>query len=254
MTRGQDRSELLDRERQPLDRVAGARPLQRVDEHPPPHPRERPQHVQHRQIQSSDAWWASPPTRPMNSSSRLLPTPAPERSSSMRPCATSRPLRDDPDVRGQPLHDLEDVRGQKDRPAAGDERQQQLLDLAGGDRVDALERFVEEQQSRTRQQRGGKRELLPHAVRVVGHQRPAGGRELHHAEQVRGAALRGRHVHGVDLRDEVERFFAGQPIEQCEILGHDADPSLDRDRIRSADPYRGCAWCRWSVAAVRSGT
>ena len=89
------------------------------------------------------------------------------RTSSMAPCATSRPVGDHADMRRQPLDDLEDVRGEEHRAAARDERMEQLLDLPRGDRVDPFERLIEEEQPRRRQQRRGERQLLPHAVREI---------------------------------------------------------------------------------------
>ena len=55
-------------------------------------------------------------------------------------------------------------------------------------------------------------------------------------------------------RDEAQRLGRGQPIEEREILGHDADAALDLDRVgdrvdaEDADGRR-----RWG-AAGRSGT
>ena len=67
-----DRPELIDGQREPFERVAGARALQRVDEHAPAHPRERAQKMRSmRYSQSRSRERArSPPTRSMNSSSR----------------------------------------------------------------------------------------------------------------------------------------------------------------------------------------
>ena len=82
-------------------------------------------------------------------------------------------MRDDADMGGQPLDDFEDVRGQEDGAAARDERQQQVLHLARRHGVDAFEGFVEEEELRRGQERRGERELLPHAMREVGHERVA---------------------------------------------------------------------------------
>ena len=56
--------------------------------------------------------------------------------------------------------------------------------------------------------------------------------EVHQRQQVRGArVVKVSRRHAVDLRDEAQRFRGGQPVEQREILGHDADAPLDLDRI-----------------------
>ena len=46
----------------------------------------------------------------------------------------------------------------------------------------------------------------------------------------------------------------GQPIEQRQILGHDADAALDRDRIRERIDAEDAHRARRSGAAGRSGT
>ena len=79
-------------------------------------------------------------------------------------------LVDHTQVVAQPLHDLQDVRGQEHGAAAAHELGQEVLDLARRDGIDALERLVEEEQPRCRQQRHGQCQLLAHAVGVVGHQ------------------------------------------------------------------------------------
>ena len=81
------------------------------------------------------------------------------------------------------------------------------------------------------QQGGGERQLLAHPVREVGDQRATGGLQIHHDEQVAGAAPRGVAIEGVDLCDERQGFFRRQAIEEREILGYDADLALDRHRI-----------------------
>ena len=120
---------------------------------------------------------------------------------------------------------------------------QQILDLARGDRVDAFERLVEEQQPRRRQQRRRQRQLLAHAVR-----------------DSRSTSVLAGVLRSISCRRSAERLVAvgvsmpctsatnvsvssrGQPIEQREILGHDADAPLDGDRIgqriEAEDPHR----------------
>ena len=130
----------------------------------------------------------------MNSSSRRLgAVGAPARSSSIGPCATSRPLAMTPmwvDSRST-ISRMCEVR--KIVPPRRDERLQQILDLARGHRVDAFERLVEKEQPRRRQQRRRERQLLAHAVREVGDERrrrrPSRSISV---EQIAGAVARGR--------------------------------------------------------------
>ena len=69
----------------------------------------------------------------------------------------------------------------------------------------------------------------------------AGVVEIHQREQVVGRALaRVGAVEAVHLRPTKSSVSARrQAIEERQILGHDADPPLDRDRIGRADPGRG---------------
>src|SRR5439155_19064074 len=92
------------------------------------------------------------------------------------------PLVDDGDVAAEALDDLQDVGGEEDRGAARDHALEHRLERAGGDRVHSLERLVEEENARAVDDGGGERELLLHAVGVVGDERfrPVG--ELHEIE------------------------------------------------------------------------
>ena len=57
------------------------------------------------------------------------------------------------------------------------------------------------------------------------------GGQVHQRQQVGRARLERLGRHAVHLRDEAQRFRGGQPIEEREILGHDADAPLDLDGI-----------------------
>src|SRR5262249_18544131 len=139
---------------------------------------------------------------------------------------------DDADVRREPLDDLENVRREEHRAAAADERMQQLLDLARRDRVDALERLVDEEQGRRREERRRRPQVLLHPVREVGNERGRRPHEIHQRQQVGRARLERLGGHAVHLSDEAERFGGGEPVEQREILRHDAHPPLDLHRRR----------------------
>ena len=139
-------------------------------------------------------------------------------------------------------------------PPRADERVQQLLDLPRGDRVDPFERLVEKEQPRRRQQRRGERQLLPHAVREVGDERRRRAGEVHQREQVGRARLERLVGHAVHLADEAERFGGGQPIEEREILGHDADAPLDLDRIGQRVDAEDAHLAGGRAEQARSGT
>src|SRR5215204_5495245 len=133
-------------------------------------------------------------------------------------------------------------------PFAADELDEELLERAlaqrtGADLVDAplrdeapvgdpFERLVQEEQPRRGQQRRRQRELLAHAVRVVGNQGRGGGGQVHQRQQIGGPRLEGFRRHAVHLRDEAQGLRRGQPIEQGEIFRHHADAALDLDRLR----------------------
>ena len=205
-------------------------------------------------IQSSVCGAArSPPTRWMKISSSVPWPPAPACRSASEPCATRRPC-DHADVVAEPLDDLEDVRGEEDRAAPVHERREQVLDLAGGDGVDALEGLVEEEQARRRQERHGERHLLAHAVRVVGDERVLRAREIHEREQLPGAALDGGRREAVHLAHEAQRLAPRSGGRRARGPRARRPPAASPRPGRRADRSRGCACGRRSGAAGPSGT
>ena len=94
-----------------------------------------------------------------------------------------------------------------------------------------FERLVEEEQSRRGKEGGGERQLLAHAVRVVGDEHAGGGVELHQLEQLAAALREGRRRDAVDAGDEGEVLHAGEAVEEREVLGHDADAPLHLHRL-----------------------
>ena len=70
----------------------------------------------------------------------------------------------DRDPVAEPLGLLEAVRGEEDRHAAAAELVDQLVDVAGGDRVQAGGRLVEEQHLRVAEQRPGQGDPLAQAL------------------------------------------------------------------------------------------
>jgi hypothetical protein len=68
------------------------------------------------------------------------------------------------------LDQLHDVAGEQHRRARGGESRQQPANHVSGDRVDALERLVQEQHGRVVDQGAAERALLAHPGGVVGDQ------------------------------------------------------------------------------------
>ena len=119
----------------------------------------------------------------------------------------------DGDVAAQALHDFEHVRGQKNRGAAGDHALQHGFQRAGGDGVHAFEGLVEEQNLRGVYHGGGERQLLLHAVGIVGDQFLRLIGELHEVEQLGGALGGGIAVEAVHASGEAEELSAGEATE-----------------------------------------
>jgi hypothetical protein len=140
--------------------------------------------------------------------------------------------RDDPGVGAQPLDDIEHVRGQEHRRVArAHEPAQELAQAAGRHGVHALEGLVQEQQARPMDERTGQRQLLAHAVRVTRHQLARVLGKLHRRQQLAPAVGGVRARQAVHAADEAQVLLAGQPFEQVQTVGNDADAAFDRDRI-----------------------
>ena len=133
---------------------------------------------------------------------RLRRRPSTRRSTSMNASSRRRPLRsrvgrpggdelsvvDDADVVAQALDEIHHVAGQHDRATARAEAVEHRPHRARRDRVDALERLVEQQQARPVQHRRRERGLLAHAVAVAGDLAVGVVGELERLEQLVGCA------------------------------------------------------------------
>jgi len=72
--------------------------------------------------------------------------------------------RDDADAVGHAFGDFENVGGHDYGAAGADPLLQQSLDVTGGERIEAGERLVQDDQARVMHQRAGQRHLLAHAL------------------------------------------------------------------------------------------
>ena len=98
-------------------------------------------------------------------------------------------------------------------------------------RVDRLEGLVQEQHPGGVEQGGGQSDLLAHPVAVVGHQRPGRLGQAEHVEQLPGTLGHGGRGHAAQQAVVGEQFVAGEPVEQAQVLGEDADALLGRERV-----------------------
>ena len=131
-----------------------------------------------------------------------------------------------------------------------DELSQQFADLAGRDRVDAFEGFVEEQHARLVDERAGERELLAHAVRVTADRLRSRRREIHRGKQFASTFTGDRSIEAHDLTDEAQVLLAGQALEQVQAVRHDADAALDLEVLRrDIEAQHLCAAARWREQA-----
>ncbi len=104
-------------------------------------------------------------------------------------------------------------------------------DGLGGDRVDALERLVEEEHVRVVQQGGGEADLLAHAGGVVGDQLVGVVGEVEDGEQFLGPAVDLGARQSAQPAVVLEQLAAAEPLEHAQALGQDADPGLGGDRV-----------------------
>src|SRR3984957_9506633 len=123
-------------------------------------------------------------------------------------------LMNDRNVAAQALDDFENMRGEKNRGSAGVHALQHGLQGAGGDRVHAFEGLVEKQDLGSMNHGRCQRELLLHAVGVVGDELFGLVRELHEIEQLGGAPGGGYPVEAIHSSGETEELSTGETSEQ----------------------------------------
>src|SRR5580704_14025881 len=137
----------------------------------------------------------------------------------------------DRNVAAQALDDFENMRGEKNRGSAGDHALQHGFQRAGGDRVHAFDGLVEKQDLGSMNHGRCQGELLLHAVGVVGDELFVLVRELHEIEQLGGAPGGGYPVEAIHSSGETEELSTGETSEQSHAFGHDANLTLDVDRM-----------------------
>jgi len=138
---------------------------------------------------------------------------------------------DDGDVRAESLDDLHDVGGEEDGGSAGDHALKHGFQSAGGDRVDAFEGFVEEEDFWAVDDGGGECEFLLHAVGEVCDEFLCFVGEGHELEEFGGAGGGGGGVETVHAADEAKVFGCGETAEEGEAFGNDSDLAFDFDGV-----------------------
>lgn len=130
--------------------------------------------------------------------------------------------------------------GAKDDPGAlAAQAVEQLVELDGGQRVEAHRRFVEQQQARFAEQRLGQAEALAHALRV-GFQAPPGGMaEADLFQQARGFGRR----HALEAGEVAQGFRAAELRVEGHVLRQVAELAarLQAPRIVAEDPHAAFA-------------
>ncbi len=140
---------------------------------------------------------------------------------------------EDGDAVAQPLGLLEAVGRQEDRGAALAQARDQLVDLAGGDGVEAGRRLVEEQHLRVAEERSRQGDPLAEALgqRAATVRRPV--REVHRGEGPRDPLH--RVVHLVEIGEALQVLLDAEARIQARRLGHDGDPPADLDAVRGRE-------------------
>ncbi len=130
--------------------------------------------------------------------------------------------------------------GAKDDPGAlAAQAVEQLVELDGGQRVEAHRRFVEQQQARFAEQRLGQAEALAHALRV-GFQAPPGCMaEADLFQQARGFGRR----HALEAGEVAQGFRAAELRVEGHVLRQVAELAarLQAPRIVAEDPHAAFA-------------
>ena len=142
--------------------------------------------------------------------------------------------------------------GEEDRHPAAAERGDQLVDVAGGDRVQAGGGLVEEQHLRVAEQRPGQGDPLaqPFGQRAAGIVGP-----VDQVDRPQGAVdAIGRVGHLVQVGEALEVLDHAQAQIQARRLGHDRDPPADLHPVvrRQRDPTDERRACRRGRAASRA--
>ena len=159
-----------------------------------------------------------------------------------------RPLGDevtevhDTDPIAQPLDHFHHVAREHDRVAGVGEALEHGAQRARRDRIDRLERLVEEEHRGAVQQRGRERDLLAHAGAVVDDEGVGGVASRSSTASNSSAALGDeRRRHAAQQTAVLEELGAGQTVEQPELVGQHSDARLRGDRVEphvvALDPH-----------------
>src|SRR5262249_13158281 len=135
------------------------------------------------------------------------------------------------DAIDQPLRYVEDVRGENDGAAGPRAVVQQVLDLARDRRIEAGQRFVEDQQPGIVQERAGERRLLFHAARKTLAALVAVRPQVEALEQLLARSLDALRVHAPEAADAGEAFDRRELVVEQRLVRHPGDHALGRRRV-----------------------
>lgn len=135
-------------------------------------------------------------------------------------------LVDDRHVIAQSLYEAHDVGRQHDGATARSKGPQHLLDKTSGDRVNGLERLVQDEHLRRMEQRAGDQDLLRHAGGVIGDGLGGGIRKPECLEELHGATGGLILLEAAQGAQVVEIFRAGKPVEDGSAVHEHTDGSL----------------------------
>ena len=137
----------------------------------------------------------------------------------------------DSHVAAKAFDDFEDVRGEKDRSPTSNHALKHGFQGAGGDRIDAFEGFVKKKDLGAVDYGGCEGQLFLHAMGIVGDELARLIGELHEVEELRGAPRADVAIEAVHSADERQVLRSGEPAEESQSLGHDADLPLHIDNL-----------------------
>ena len=143
-----------------------------------------------------------------------------------------------------PLALVEVGRGDKDGHSVFPHPVQDLPELLPGDRIDAVRRFVEDEEFWLVNENAGQAQLLFHSAGEVARRSVREGEEVGKAEVEGLPRLTFRSADSEDIHEKIDVFIDRQVLVEAETLGHVADPVFDRrpfgDNVKAIDRDPAC--------------
>src|SRR5260221_160805 len=139
------------------------------------------------------------------------------------------PTVHDDDARTDLLDEMQQVRRQQDRGARLRARDDRFPHPPDAQRVEARQRFVEQQRRRIPDEPARDHDLLPHPARQFARERLLFPRQLELGNEIARPAI--EIVDAVEPRDEAQMLFDRQVLEQMRFVRHERQPALGLERI-----------------------